>query len=106
MEDLSKKYGKAAFDAGRKLQPKSFERRVEQRDALDQHFTSLWLDFAIAGMGTRSALDTRTRLLVLVGQYTMGKSHAALEDTIRAAVAAKVDPRETLEIILQCTVYG
>lgn len=104
--DLRKKYGSGAFEAGKKLQPKSFERRVAQRDSLDQHFTKLWLDFAISGMSTRPALDARTRLLVLVGQYTMAKSHAALEDTIRAAVAAKVDPREILEIILQCAVYG
>lgn len=103
---LRKKYGDAAFDAGLKLQPGSFERRVAQRDALDQHFTRLWLDFAISGIGTRPALDTRTRLLVLAGQYTMAKSHPALEDTIRAAVAARVEPREILEIILQCTVYG
>jgi alkylhydroperoxidase/carboxymuconolactone decarboxylase family protein YurZ len=45
-------------------------------------------------------------LLVLIGQYTMAKSHAMLEDTIRAAIAAKVAAREVLEIILQCVVYG
>src|SRR4029078_1019974 len=104
--DLRKKYGAAAFDAGRKLQPKSFERRVAQRDALDQHFTKLWLDVAVNGMSPRPALDARTRLLVLIGQYTMAKSQPALEDTIRAAVAAKVPVREILEIILQCVVYG
>jgi len=104
--DLRKKYGAAAFETGRRLQPKSFARRVAQRDALDQHFTKLWLDFAIDGLGSRPALDTRTRLLVLAGQYTMAKSAGMLEDTIRAAIAAKVDPREVLEIILQCTVYG
>lgn len=106
MPDLRSKYGDAAFETGRRLQPASFERRVAQRDALDQHFTKLWLDFAIEGLGRRPALDTRTRLLVLAGQYTMAKSHAALEDTIRAAVAAAVAPREVLEIILQCVVYG
>jgi len=104
--DLRKKYGAAAFETGRRLQPKSFARRVAQRDALDQHFTKLWLDFAIDGLGRRPALDTRTRLLVLAGQYTMAKSARMLEDTIRATIAAKVDPREVLEIILQCTVYG
>lgn len=103
---LRAKYGAAAFDAGLKLQPQTFERRVAQRDSLDQHFTKLWLDFAITGMGGRSVLDTRTRLLVLVGQYTMAKSHEALEDTVRAALAAGVAAREILEIILQCVVYG
>ena len=104
--DLRAKYGAAAFDAGLKLQPHTFEARVAQRDSLDQHFTKLWLDFAIAGMGSRKVLDTRTFLLVLTGQYTMAKSHAALEDTVRAAVAARVAAREILEIILQCAIYG
>jgi len=104
--ELRSKYGADAFDAGRTIQPKTIERRVAQRDSLDQHFTQLWLDFAIKGVSTRPALDTRTRLLVLIGQYTMAKSHPALEDTIYAALAAKVPAREILEIILQCAVYG
>ena len=103
---LEEKYGKRAFDAGRALQPTSFERRVEQRDSLDQHFTKAWLEFAIVGLSQRPALDTRTRLLVLTGQYTMAKSHPALEETIRAALKAQVPAREVLEIILQCIVYG
>lgn len=104
--DLRSKYGAEAFDAGHKLQPTRFDRRVAQRDSLDQHYTRLWLDFAIKGIGTRPALDLRTRLLVLIGQYTMACSGEALEDTIHAALAAKVPAREILEIILQCTVYG
>ena len=104
--DLRAKYGANAFNAGLKIQPQTFERRVAQRDSLDQNFTQLWLDFAVTGMSQRPALDTRTRLLVLVGQYTMAKSHAALEDTVRAALAAGVASREILEIILQCVVYG
>jgi len=104
--DLRSKYGAAAFDAGFKLQPKTFEQRVTQRDSLDQNFTKLWLDFVITGMSQRPVLDTRTRLLVLVGQYTMSKSHAALDDTVRAALAAGIASREVLEIILQCMVYG
>ena len=104
--DLRAKYGAGAFDTGLKIQPKTFERRVAQRDALDQHFTQLWLDFVMKGLSSRPALDLRTRLLVLAGQYTMAKSHEALEDTVRAALAAGVPAREVLEIILQCVVYG
>ena len=104
--DLRSKYGAGAFEAGAALQPKSFERRVEQRDAIDQHFTRLWLDFAIKGLGRRPALDTRTRLLVLIGQYTMARSHGALEDSIHAALAAGVPIRDVAEIVLQCIVYG
>ena len=104
--DLRAKYGPNPFDVGRKIQGENFDKRVAERDSLDQHFTRAWIDFAITGMSARKALDTRTRLLVLVGQYTMAKSHAMLEDTIRAAIAAMVDAREILEIVLQCIVYG
>lgn len=104
--DLRSKYGDRAFEVGRSIQPDTFERRVAQRDSLDQHFTKSWLDFAICGLGARPALDTRTRLLVLTGQYTMAKSHPQLEDTIKAALKAGVPAREVLEIILQCVVYG
>jgi len=104
--DLRAKYGAVAFGAGLKIQPRTFESRLARRDSLDQHFTKLWLDFVITGMSQRPALDIRTRFLVLVGQYTMAKCHTALEDTIRAALAAGVKSREILEIILQCVVYG
>jgi alkylhydroperoxidase/carboxymuconolactone decarboxylase family protein YurZ len=105
-EDLYAKYGADAFEAGKRLQPKSFEARVAQRDSIDPYFTKLWLDFVIKGLSQRPALDTRTRLLVLIGQYTMAKSHAILEDTILAALGAKVPIPEIAEVILQCIVYG
>jgi alkylhydroperoxidase/carboxymuconolactone decarboxylase family protein YurZ len=105
-DSLKSKYGEAAFAVGRTVQSNGFEPRVAQRDALDQHYTKAWLDFAITGLSRRPALDTRTRLLVLTGQYTMARSHKPLEETIEAALAAKVPAREVLEIILQCTVYG
>lgn len=104
--DLREKYGAAAFEGGLKLQPGSFEQRVALRDSLDQHFTKAWLDFVMAGLARRKVLDDRTRLLVLVGQFTMSKNPEALEDTIRAAIAAKVPARDVLEIILQCAIYG
>jgi alkylhydroperoxidase/carboxymuconolactone decarboxylase family protein YurZ len=104
--DLRKKYGDTAFEAGKALQPTTFERRLAQRDRLDQHFAKLWLDFQIEGMSRRTVLDTRTRLLVQIGQFTMAKAHGALEEGLRAAVAAGVAAREVLEIILQCVIYG
>jgi alkylhydroperoxidase/carboxymuconolactone decarboxylase family protein YurZ len=105
-DDLRAKYGDDAYDEGLKQQPRTFERRIAERDDLDQHFTKLWLDFVITGMGRRQVLDTRTRLLVLTGQFTMSKSWEMLEDNIYAAIAANVNPREVLEIILQCAIYG
>jgi alkylhydroperoxidase/carboxymuconolactone decarboxylase family protein YurZ len=105
-QDLRAKYGASAYDAGLKIQPASFARRLAMRDSLDQNFTKLWMDFVVAGMMQRKELDTRTRHLVLTGQFTMTKSHAALDDNVRAALDAGVKPREILEIILQCMVYG
>jgi len=104
--ELSEKYGDAAVEAGLALQPTTFERRLAQRDWLDQHFTRLWLDFQILGLSKRTVLDARTRLLVQVGQFTMARSEALLEESIRAAIAADVARREILEIILQCVIYG
>ena len=105
-DDLSAKYGADAFEAGIKIQGKAFENRLAQRDAIDPHFTRAWLDYQIKGLSQRPALDTRTRLLVLIGQYTMAKAQPLLDDTVRAALVAKVPVREIAEIILQCQVYG
>jgi len=51
--ELESKYGSRAFESGRAIQPETFERRIEQRDSLDQHFTRLWIDFAIKGIAER-----------------------------------------------------
>lgn len=104
--ELKAKYGSHAIENGLRLQPKSFERRLAVRDSLDQHFTRAWIEFVIEGFGDRSALDERTRCLVHVGQFTMAKSSESLEYAIRAALAVPVPPREVLEIILQCIIYG
>lgn len=103
---LRDKYGAESLDAGIRVQGAGFEKRLAQRDAIDQHFTRAWLDYQIKGLSQRPALDTRTRLLVLIGQYTMAKAQSLLADTVRAALAAKVPVREIAEIILQCQVYG
>ena len=105
-DDLRAKYGADAFDTGVNIQSQAFEKRVAQRDAIDQHFTKAWLDYHVTGLSRRPALDTRTRLLVLTGQYTMAKAQPLLDETVRAALAAKVPVREIAEIILQCLVYG
>ena len=105
-DSLRAKYGAKACELGVKFQSENFAQRLAERDTLDQHFTKKWLDFAITGLSGRPALDDRSRLLVLVGQYTMAKSRELLDDTVRAAIAAKVPAREVLEIILQCAVYG
>ena len=105
-DDLTRKYGETAIETGRRLQPASFNRRLGLRDSLDQNFTKLWLDFGMAGRAQRKVLDERTRMLVLIGQFTMTRSQGFLEDAIRSALAARIAPREVLEVILQCAVYG
>ena len=42
----------------------------------------------------------------MIGQFTMTRNADALAETIRAALAAKVEAREVLEVILQSVVYG
>jgi alkylhydroperoxidase/carboxymuconolactone decarboxylase family protein YurZ len=105
------KTAKMTYDAatralGRRLQSEAFDDRLALRDGVDPHFTGLWLDYAIAGLGRRKVLDERTRFLVMIGQFTMTRNADALAETIRAALAAKVEAREVLEVILQSVVYG
>ena len=95
----------ATLEMGRRLQA-DFDDRLALRDAIDPHFTKLWLDYAIKGLGRRNALDERTRFLILIGQFTMTRNADALDETLRAALRAKVPPREAQEVILQSVVYG
>jgi alkylhydroperoxidase/carboxymuconolactone decarboxylase family protein YurZ len=94
------------LEAGRRLQSDGFDDRLALRDGIDPHFTQLWLDYAIKGLGRRKVLDERTRFLVLIGQFTMTRNADALAETLRAALRADVPPREALEVIFQSVVYG
>ena len=96
----------ATLETGRQLQAEAFDGRLALRDSIDPHFTQLWLDYAITGLGRRKILDERTRFLILIGQFTMTRNADALAEVLRAALRAKVPPRETLEVILQSVVYG
>ena len=79
--------------------------RVEARSKLDPAFSHAYLRYAARLLG-RPVLDARTRLLVMTGQFTMGRRHGRLRETIVAAIAQKLDLREVLEVILQCAIYG
>jgi alkylhydroperoxidase/carboxymuconolactone decarboxylase family protein YurZ len=103
---MQNKYDEATCEQGRRLQSKAFDDRLALRDSLEPHFTKLWLDYAIDGLGRRNVLDERTRFLVMIGQFTMTRNADALAETIRAALTAKVAAREALEVILQSVVYG
>jgi alkylhydroperoxidase/carboxymuconolactone decarboxylase family protein YurZ len=92
-------------NTGRRLQSTAFDDRLAVRNSVDPHFTRLWLDYAVDGLGNRKVLDERTRFLVTIGQFTMTRADA-LGEVIRAALAADVAAREILEVILQSVVYG
>jgi alkylhydroperoxidase/carboxymuconolactone decarboxylase family protein YurZ len=103
---MRKDYDADTYEAGRRLQSAAFDDRLAQRDEVDPHFTRLWLAYAVNGLGKRNVLDERTRFLIMIGQFTMTRNADALAETCRAALAAKVPPREVLEVILQSVVYG
>lgn len=79
--------------------------RFEQRRKMDPAFAEAVLRYAARLFG-RPVLDVRTRLLVMIGQFTMGRRPARLRETITAACNEKLDLKEVLEVILQCSIYG
>ena len=87
-----------------KFQPGVRERFAARRK-LDPAFAQASLTYASRLFG-RPVLDARTRLLVMVGQFTMGRRPARLRETIAAACAQSVDLKHVLEVILQCSIYG
>jgi alkylhydroperoxidase/carboxymuconolactone decarboxylase family protein YurZ len=106
LAELKAKYGAAAIDRGLELEPREFLRKLELRDALDPHYTRLWLQYGFAGLSRRPGLDDRTRLLVLIGQFAMRQDQPALRDAVRAALDVPVPAREILEVIVQSQLYG
>jgi alkylhydroperoxidase/carboxymuconolactone decarboxylase family protein YurZ len=103
---MQTKYDAETCGTGQRLQADAFNDRLALRDSIDPHFTQLWLDYAIKGLGSRNVLDERTRFLILIGQFTMTRNVEALAETLRATLRANVAPREALEVILQSVVYG
>ena len=85
--------------------PRSFSPRYERFRRVDPEFADTWVAH-VASLLSRPQLDVRTRLLVLVGQYTMTGRLEPLEEIIGVALDKDVAPAEILEIVLQCYVYG
>lgn len=86
------------------LQP-GVRKRFESRRQIDAAFAEASLRYAARLFG-RPTLDIRTRLLVMTGQFTMSRRHSRLRETIIAACEQKLDLREVLEVIFQCSIYG
>jgi alkylhydroperoxidase/carboxymuconolactone decarboxylase family protein YurZ len=106
LSQLKAKYGAAAIERGLELEPREFLHKLELRDALDPHYTRLWLEYGFAGLSRRTGLDDRTRLLVLIGQFATRSDQPALRDAIRAALDVPVQAGEILEVVIQCQLYG
>lgn len=94
----------AALDTVARYQP-GVRARFEQRAMLDPAFAHAWLRYA-ARLLDRPALDARTRLLVMTGQFTMSRRYERLRETVQAAIAESLDLKEVLEVIFQCAIYG
>lgn len=98
-------YDPVALEAAARIRPRTFEERFEKFSKLDPHFAKVWSTYT-GRLLARPVLDTRTRVLVLAGQYTMLGNASGLGDTVASAIAEGVDLKEVLEAILQCWVYG
>jgi alkylhydroperoxidase/carboxymuconolactone decarboxylase family protein YurZ len=94
----------AAVEIVARFQP-GIRERFERRRKLDPAFAYAWLRYAARLLG-RPALDVRTRLLVMTGQFTMARRHERLRETVAAAIAESLDLKQVLEVILQCAIYG
>lgn len=104
-DPLGAKYGAPQLAAFLRRHPASGNETAQSLDSVDRHFTKLWLDF-LAGMDARDVLDARTRHLARVSQLAMLKSPVLLAEAIRSALAVPIPPREVLEVILHCVIYG
>jgi len=103
-QELIDKYGSSLFDVPPLVTADRLEERLRQRDAVDQHFARISLEFA-AGVLSRPGLDRRSRLLALIGQFAISKSYGHLEDALRASIEVGVSPRDSLEAVLMTQIY-
>jgi alkylhydroperoxidase/carboxymuconolactone decarboxylase family protein YurZ len=72
---------------------------------LDPHFDRLWSDFE-RGLAARQVLDTRTRLLILIGEcVVLGEVDQVVAFT-EQALDAGVKPAEIHEVMLQACTYA
>ena len=103
IEHFKKKYGEAIIANGMRLRPNDFLDEIEWRDAVDQHYTKIWLEFTYGGLYARRVLDERTRVLVAIAQFLTLNEMEEVEQLLPCALNAGATPREVLEVILQST---
>jgi alkylhydroperoxidase/carboxymuconolactone decarboxylase family protein YurZ len=74
-------------------------------DELDPYFARLWSEFA-GGLAARRVLDTRTRLLVSIGECVVIGETREVARLVEQALVADVPAAEIHEVMLQACVYA
>jgi 4-carboxymuconolactone decarboxylase len=105
-EHLYSRYDVQGLDTGFRLQGEHFLHRVEELDELDPEFTAAWLRWVYGYMYNRTALDTRTRILVVLGEAIVLGAELQIPNHIRSAMRAGATQDEILEVILQSCIYA
>jgi alkylhydroperoxidase/carboxymuconolactone decarboxylase family protein YurZ len=105
VERLEAKYGRDLLDHPPLLTPERFLEKLAERDAVDQHFARISMEF-VSGVCRRPALDPRSRYLAQIGQFAVSKSPGHLEDALRASIRSGVPARESLEAIHLTHIYS
>jgi alkylhydroperoxidase/carboxymuconolactone decarboxylase family protein YurZ len=101
-EALLARYGWPGVSSAFRLDAHS----LDWLDRVDGHFLKLWLEYIYAEMYTRTLLDEKTRLLVMVGECVVLGEIEQATNHMRRALAAGATPDELLEVLLQSTPYA
>jgi 4-carboxymuconolactone decarboxylase len=105
-EQLYDKYDNNGLDTGFRLQGEHFLNRVEELDELDSEFTEQWLKWTYGYMYNRTALDPKTRILVVLGEAIVLGAEMQIPNHARSAMRAGATQDEILEVILQSCIYA
>ena len=96
-----------AVSRGLQLRPRHHLETLGFQDALDAEWADLWVKFCYQRMYTRSIVDDKTRLLVMVGNCIAVREMIEGRAHMRGALRAGASPREVMEVIIQsCVNFG
>jgi 4-carboxymuconolactone decarboxylase len=104
-EQLLEKYGWSAVSTRIRTQAHQGYESIKSWDRIDPQYLKLWFDFIYGEMYTRSVIDDRTRLLMMVGICLALNEPIQLENHMRGAMLLGAKPREVLEVVVQSTAY-
>ena len=104
-ERLLEKYGWHGVSTRIRTQSHQGYESIKSWDRIDPAYQKLWFDFIYGELYTRSVVDDRTRLLMMVGICLALNEPIQLENHMRGAMLLGAKPREVLEVIVQSTAY-